>query len=183
MKRWRFKYPKLVLLALSFVLAYELFIFVETEALYPVLFSMGYLGTFIVGILFSYGFTAAPATALFLIIGQEQTWWIAALVGAAGSVLGNVLIFHFVRYSLADEIERLEKTRSLRRIEHAVPRRLKHFIIPVLAGFIMASPLPDEVALSLLMFTHHISTKELIAASWILHVIGITAIIGVGSLL
>ena len=180
---FRLKYPKLILLALTFVIAYELFVILETGAFYELISSLGYVGTFIAGILFSYGFTAAPATALFLVFGQEQVWWLAALVGASGSVIGNLLIFHVVRYSVNDEITRLEKTHSIKTIEHAVPRKLKHFIVPVLAGFIMASPLPDEVAISLFALTHRISTREFIVVSLLLHLIGIMAIIGIGAAL
>lgn len=181
--RFRIKYPKLILLALTFVIAYELFILLETDQAYAFIVNLGYPGTFIAGILLAYGFTAAPATALFLIVGHQQVWWLAALVGACGSVVGNLLIFHIVRYSVADELTRLEKTRSIKNFEHAVPRKLKHFIVPVLAGFIMASPLPDEVAISLFALTHRISTRELIVVSWILHVIGIMALIGIGNIL
>lgn len=177
---WWAKYHKLLLLAATFVVAYELFMLLNTEALYPYIISWGYAGTFIAGILFAYGFTAAPATALFLILGQQQTWWLAAVIGAIGAVIGNALIFHVVRYSVADELRKLEKTKSIRRVEKAVPRKLKHFIIPVLAGFIIASPFPDELAVSLLAFTHHISTRELVVVAFILHCIGIASIIGVG---
>ncbi len=180
---FRIKYPKLIILALTFVVAYELFMILETGKFYTLITSLGYFGTFIAGILFAYGFTAAPATALFLVFGHQQVWWLAALVGACGSVLGNLLIFHVVRYSVTDEITRLEKTRSIKRFEHAVPRKLKHFIVPVLAGFIMASPLPDEVAISLFALTHRISTREFLVVSWVLHVIGIMIIMGIGKLI
>lgn len=180
---WWAKYHKLLLLAVTFVVAYELFILLNTEALYPALLSWGYAGTFIAGILFSYGFTAAPATALLLLLSKTQVWWLTALIGAAGSVLGNAVIFHVVRYSVTDELNKLEKTKSIRRVEKAVPRKLKHFIIPVLAGFILASPFPDELAVSLLTFTHHISTRELVVASFVLHFIGIALIVGVGNIL
>lgn len=181
--RFRIKYPKLVLLALSFFIAYELFLFVNTDHVNRLIISLGYAGTFIAGVLFSYGFTAAPATALFMFFGQHQVWWVAALVGAAGSVAGNLLIFHIIRYSVADELRQLERTRSVRRFERAVPRKLKHFIVPVLAGFIMASPLPDELALSLFALARHISHHELIIVSYILHFLGISALIALGTTL
>lgn len=178
-----FKYPKLILLALTFLVAYELFVVLNTERFTNLLSSWGYAGTFIAGILFSYGFTAAPATALFILFGQQQSWWIASFIGAAGSVLGNLLVFHIIRYSVDDELKELEHTSSVRRFERAVPRKLKHFIAPVLAGFIMASPLPDEVAISLFALARHITHYELVIVSFVLHFIGIAALIGIGSVL
>ena len=179
----KLKYPKLLVLLLTFVLAYELFIFLNAARFTTLISSWGYIGTFIAGILFSYGFTAAPATALFLVLGHQQTWWIASIIGALGSVCGNLLVFNVIRYSVDDELKRLERTKSVRQFERAVPRRLKHFIVPVLAGFIMASPLPDEAAMSLFALARHISHLELILVSFVLHFLGIAALIGLGNLL
>lgn len=176
------KYPKLCILTATFVGAYLLFHFLQLDRFSSSIASLGYAGTFIAGILFSYGFTAGPATALLLIFGKEQVWWVAAVIAALGSVIGNLLIFHIVRFSVADEIERLEHAKPMLRFEHALPLTLQHHIAPVLAGFIMASPLPDEVALSLLAGIHRISARKVAALSFVLHFIGIAAIIGVGKL-
>lgn len=181
--KFRVKYPKLILLFFSFVIAYEFFLLVNTSHITRLVSSLGYAGTFIAGVLFSYGFTAAPATALLIFFGQHQVWWVAALIGAAGSTVGNLLIFHIIRYSVEDELQKLERTASVRRFERAVPRKLKHFIVPVLAGFIMASPLPDEIALSLFALARHISHHELVLVSYVLHFLGISALIALGTAL
>lgn len=179
----KLKYPKLLILLLTFVIAYELFIFLNTNRFTTLLTMGGYIGTFVAGILFSYGFTAAPATALFLVLGHQQTWWVASIIGALGSVCGNLLVFNIIRYSVDDELRRLERTKSVRQFERAVPRRLKHFIVPVLAGFIMASPLPDEAAMSLFALARHVSHVELILVSFVLHFLGIAALVGLGSII
>ena len=36
------------------------------------LLSLGYFGTFLAGVFFTYGFTAAPATVILLILSNEQ---------------------------------------------------------------------------------------------------------------
>ena len=179
----KLKYPKLLILLLTFVIAYELFIFLNANRFTTLLTMGGYIGTFVAGILFSYGFTAAPATALFLVLGHQQTWWVASIIGALGSVCGNLLVFNIIRYSVDDELRRLERTKSVRQFERAVPRRLKHFIVPVLAGFIMASPLPDEAAMSLFALARHVSHVELILVSFVLHFLGIAVLVGLGSII
>lgn len=179
----KLKYPKLLILLLTFVIAYELFIFLNANRFTTLLTMGGYISTFVAGILFSYGFTAAPATALFLVLGHQQTWWMASIIGALGSVCGNLIVFNIIRYSVDDELRRLERSKSVRQFERAVPRRLKHFIVPVLAGFIMASPLPDEAAMSLFALARHVSHVELILVSFVLHFLGIAVLVGLGSII
>jgi hypothetical protein len=44
------------------------------------LVSLGYPGTFLAGILYAYGFTSAPATAVLLILSVEQDIFLAGFI-------------------------------------------------------------------------------------------------------
>ena len=68
----KIKYPKFLLLILTFVIAYFIFKGKSLLPFHDALLSLGYIGTFLAGIFFVYGFTAAPATALLLILAKEQ---------------------------------------------------------------------------------------------------------------
>ena len=85
MKRlFRFKYPKIAVLALSVLASYLLF---ASSLLAPlrhdlllILGGQGYIGTFIAGILFAFGFTA-PISIGILASVQPENIFLAALSG------------------------------------------------------------------------------------------------------
>ena len=66
------KYQKLLLLLLTFVIAYILFSGKTYLPFYNFLKTLNYLGVFLAGVFFAYSFTAAPATAILLILAKEQ---------------------------------------------------------------------------------------------------------------
>ncbi len=175
----KWKYPKLIILISTFVLAYFIFAYLPLN-IEKSLSSFGYLGAFITGILFAYGFTAAPATAIFLILAKSQPVFITAIVGGLGSLIGNLLIFHIARSSLKDEITKFEHEKEVIKIERSIPYKIRKHLLLVLAGFILATPLPDEVAVSLFAASHKISIKLFSIISYLLHTIGILVIILIG---
>lgn len=173
------KYKKLLLLLLTFVVAY--FIFSEGRSLFihQLLLQAGYLGTLIAGGLFVYGFTAAPATAILLILSKQQNILLAGLVGGFGALIGDLLIFQFIRHSFSDEIKELSKEPIFKEIKTRVPPIVRNYLAPVLGGIIIASPLPDEIGISLLA-TSTISTRTFAILSFLLNTAGIFAILLVG---
>lgn len=176
----KIKYPKLLLLSITFVIAYLLFYGNKYVPFHNFIMSSSYIGTFIAGMLFVYGFTAAPATAIFLILAQNQNIYSASLIGGFGALVGDLFIFNFIRYSLADEIKKLSKEKITAYINHKTPDLLKKYLMPVLAGFIIASPLPDEIGVSLLAASKTISTKTFSILSYLLNTIGIFIILLIG---
>ena len=182
MKWHRLKYPKIILLIATFILAY--IIFTNNYISSPIsgfLDSKGYLGSFLAGILFSYGFTAAPAIAIFLILAKSQPPIITALLGGLGSLIGNLLIFHITKSSLNNEITQLEHEKEIVRLEKSIPYKIRKHLLLVIAGFILASPLPDEFAVSLFAASHKISLKMFCILSYVFHAVGIFIIILIGT--
>jgi hypothetical protein len=176
----KIKYPKFLLLLLTFVFAYLIFTGRDFTAFHNFIFSSGYFGTFLAGILFTYGFTAAPATAIFLILANEQDILLAGFLGGFGALIGDLIIFKFIRHSFADEIEKLSKEKVIDHINGKIPSLLKKYLIPVLAGFIIASPLPDEIGVSLMAVSKSISTKVFYILSYTLNTAGIFIILLIG---
>jgi len=177
----KIKYPKLLFLIFTFVIAYLMFTGQEFSPFHNFLFNLGYFGTFLAGIFFTYGFTAAPATAILLILAGEQNILFAGFIAGFGALIGDLIIFKFIRYSFADEIEKISQEKAINHLNNKIPTLLKKYFVPILAGFIIASPLPDEIGVSLLAASRSISTKLFSALSYILNTAGIFVILLIGS--
>lgn len=142
---------------------------------------MGYFGTFISGMLYTYGFTSAPATGVLFLAGKTQNVLIAALIGGLGAIIGDLLIFKFIRLSFEDEIERLRQSRFVEITSNGMPAWLKKYLVPFLGCIIIASPLPDELGVSMLAFST-MSTRVFIFLSYLLNTAGIAVVLYLGSI-
>ena len=179
----KIKYPKFLLLVLTFMLAYLLFYHRTYEPFHDFVASLSYIGTFISGALYVYGFTAAPATALLLILAKEQNIILASLVGGLGALIGDLIIFSAIRHAFADEIEKLFEEEIVRYIHSKMPSLIKRYLVPAAACFIIASPLPDEIGIALFAASKNISLRVFSAFSYILNTIGIFVILYIGSVI
>ena len=180
---YKSKYPKFSLLFITFMIAYLLFYSRDYGLFRDFIAGLGYSGTFVAGMLFTYGFTAAPATAIFLILAEHQNIYLASLIGGIGALIGDLFIFSFIRHSFADEIKKLSKEKVVLYINHRTPNIFKKYLLPVAAGFIIASPLPDEIGVSLLAVSKNISMKIFSVISFLLNSAGIFVILMIGSAL
>ena len=182
----KIKYPKLLLLVLTFVVAYILFYGKTYPPFNNFIISIGYLGTFITGLFFVYGFTAAPAISILLILAKEQNIFLAALIAGFGALVGDLILFKFIRYSFSfvDEIKEISHKKFYiylkGKISSKMPSLLKRYLALVFAGFLIASPLPDEIGVSLLAFSGKISTKIFSVLAYSLNTIGIFVILVIG---
>lgn len=181
----RIKYPRLLFLLLTFILAYFLFIGRDFPALNKILTSLGYFGTLLSGILFAYGFTAGFATVALLILAKNQNIILSGLIAGFGAMLGDLLIFRFIRHSFKDEIIKLSKEKIILYINNRIYKifLIKKYIILIIAGFIIASPLPDELGALLLALSYNIKTKTFVAISYILNTLGIFVILLIGKVI
>ena len=177
----KFKYPKFLILIFTFFLAYFIFKSSDFTNFRDFFFSLSYFGTFISGMMFSYGFTAAPATALLLLLAKHQNILLAGFIGGFGALIADLLIFKFIRTSFKDEIDEIEHEKIIKWIEKRVPHLIKKYIVPVIAGFIIASPLPDEIGVVLLAASTKISMRIFSLLSYILNTAGIFVILAIGN--
>jgi len=175
------KYPKFLLLFITFLIAYLLFYERTHPQFHDFVISLGYGGTFIAGALFAYGFTAAPATAILLILAKEQNILLAGFIGGFGALIGDLIIFNFIRHSFADEIKKLSREKVVKYINHKTPSLLRKYLLPVTAGLIIASPLPDEIGVSLIAASRNISMKIFSIVSYMLNTAGIFIILFIGN--
>ena len=179
----QFRYPKFLLLFITFLLAYLIFSGRNSLPFHELIISLGYPGIFFAGLLFSYGFTAAPATSILLILAEHQNIYAAAAIGGFGALISDLIIFNFVRASFADEIEKLSKEKAVVNLNYYTSGVFQKYFLPVLAGFIIASPLPDELGVALIASVKSISTRIFLIMSYVLNTAGIFVILLIGNVI
>ena len=180
----KIRYPKLVLLGLTFLVAYMLFSRWESLPFYNFISAHSYMGAFFAGLFFVYGFTAAPATVLLLYLSQQGNIWLIIVLAGAGALVGDLIVFRIIQHSMADEIERIWHWKFIWRLSqffHRAPDKWRKYLLMVFAGFIIASPLPDEIGVSLLASASDISLKRFIVVSYVLNTVGIFVILMIGA--
>lgn len=179
----RIVYPRLLLLCMSFVFAYLLYMAGLFDAMHGVLRGMGYVSIFLAGLLFSYGFTTPFAIALFVEMAWDVNPWIAAPLAGLGALIADLVIVSLMRTSLLHtEIVQLRRNIVIRKIrwllkhEH-IPERVRRAMVFCFAGLIIASPLPDEFGVALVESVADVDTKYFAVLSFVLNTLGIVAIL------
>lgn len=174
-RRWRYK--NLTMVAAGLILSLLL---AQVEAFHSFLLHLGgwgYLGAFIAGMLFVSTFTVATSALILFILAETLSPLEIGLVAGLGSVVGDLLIFHLVRDNLSVEIRDLynhfDHNHHLKKIFQS---RYFSWTLPVMGSVLIASPLPDELGMSLLGLSQ-ISTVRLVVLSYVLNSVGIFLIV------
>jgi len=178
-KLFSFKYHKLFLLLLAIILSYYLFTRPEIQNMISGLDRLSYLGIFIAGILLALGFSS-PFSIGFFITAKPENLFLAILIGGVGAVIGDMLIFKTIKFSFMDEFKELEKTEIIKTIEKAVKHNknilIRHYLLYIFGGIIIASPFPDEIGISMLAGLTTIKTSTIALMGFILHSLVISLI-------
>jgi hypothetical protein len=167
-----FKYHKLFFLVTAIAVAYYLFTLTVVKNFVFVLNQFSYFSNFIAGILFSFGFTT-PFSIGFLITSHPISIWIATIAAGVGSVIGDMIIFKTIKFSFMDEFRELERKKVIKKIEKIVQNNkhvlIRHYLLYIFAGIILATPLPDELGVSMLAGLTTIKPLKLAVISFLLH--------------
>ncbi|HTW96901.1 MAG TPA: hypothetical protein VMD74_04570, partial [Candidatus Methylomirabilis sp.] len=95
---------------------------------------MAIVGSFISGIFFVSIFTTVPATIALGEIARVNSLFVVALVGALGSVAGDMLIFRFVKNDISEDFVYLLKKTGAKRLLAIFQRRLFHWLLALLGA-------------------------------------------------
>ncbi len=167
-----FKYPKLFILIVFILLAYYIFTQPFISELVEAFNRLGNFGMFVAGILTGLGF-AAPFGFGLMIKMDSGSILIASLVVGFGATLADLAIFKIIKLSFMDEFKKLEKTRLIQDIEHIVNKNksvlVRHYLLYIFAGLVLATPLPDEVGVSMLAGLTTIKPWKLAIIGFIVH--------------
>jgi len=179
-KFFSFKYPKLFILIILTLLAYYIFTQPFISGFIEFFDNLGYFGVLIAGILTGLGFAAPFGFGLIIKINPENIL-IASLLAGLGATIADLMIFKIIKLSFMDEFKRLEKTKLLKEIEHLVKKNrfvlVRHYLLYVFAGIILATPLPDEIGVSMLAGLTTIKPLKLAIIGFILHSLAIFLIL------
>ncbi len=110
------------------------------------------ISSFIAGIFFTNVFTAAPATVVLAQLASSNSLFLVAFVGSLGALLGDFIMFRFIKDALADDIMYLLGKAGHYRFFSIFHTRLFRSLMPFIGGLIIASPLPDALGLALLLW-------------------------------
>ena len=181
MNYWQsWKYKNLTVLFFSIVVAIFLSRFEIFHTFLLTLGGLGYIGAFIAGILFVSVFTVATGAVILLVLSEELSPLTIGLVAGLGAVFGDYVIFRFVKDSLMKEIKPIYSSiggNFLSRI-FGTTLHTKYFswLLPVIGAVIIASPLSDELGISL-MGISKMKTYQFIFISFLLNAIGIFLVV------
>lgn len=180
------KYPKLILLVISLIFAYLIF---AREDIFPVhsfFLDLGYVGLILAGMLYAYGFTAAPATAILFVLSKNHNLMTAAYFATIGALISDMIIFTIIRLGVKDEIDMIKHSRSLKAIDKIEKKLFGHFkryFLAVFAGFLIASPLPTEAGVAMIASMKKMSVWKFALLAVLLHGIGIFVILYLGRII
>ena len=133
------------------------------------------IGSFLGGFFLVSAFTAAPALVAITEIAQHNSALLVSFFGAIGALIGDLLIFRFVKDSISDDIAYLLKKTGSGRFLHIFHLRIFGWLIPLIGALIVASPLPDEIGLAM-MGLSKMKTKFFAPTIFILDFLGILAV-------
>ncbi|OGK16892.1 hypothetical protein A2690_03450 [Candidatus Roizmanbacteria bacterium RIFCSPHIGHO2_01_FULL_39_12b] len=171
-----FKYKNLTLLLFSFIIALLLY---KNESFHSFLIhlgNLGYVGALIAGFLFVSTFTVATGTLILLVLAEQLSAVEIGIVAGLGAVLGDLIIFHFVQDNLIDEVKLIYLQFGGGHIVKVLHTKYFSWTLPVIGAILIASPLPDEIGISLLGLSK-MNPYEFLLLSFILNSIGIFLIV------
>lgn len=164
------------IIAVSVVIAIVL---VRTEILTRILTStkeLELLGSFIAGMFFTSIFTTAPAIVTLGEIANANSILLTAILGAAGAVVGDLIIFRFMRDRLSEHLMELVKHQGIgKRFKALIKMKYFRWFTFIAGGLIIASPFPDELGIGILGFSR-LKKSWFIPISFIFNFIGILII-------
>ncbi|MES2314561.1 MAG: hypothetical protein V4524_01305 [Patescibacteria group bacterium] len=146
------------------------------------LFGSNEVASFVAGMFFTSVFTIAPASVALGSIASHTSGHIVALWGALGAVCGDLMLFYFIRDRFSEDFMNSFGSVFIRHLASSFHVGFFKWISPILGALIIASPLPDELGITLLGFSKT-RTLALIPISFIGNILGIYLIVWFGTAL
>lgn len=178
-RRWRhWKYENTALLLLSLLV---LFYVAQTPLIDSLINTAGdysYIGAFVAGMFFVSTFTVAPAVIVLFHLADILNPIEVALLAGLGAMVGDYIIFRFMKDKVFEELRPLFLRLHQPKLEILFKSPYFAWMLPVFGAFIIASPLPDEVGVSV-MGLSKIKRWQFFALAFVLNATGILLTISV----
>lgn len=173
-KHWPYK--NTTLLVISLILFFYFLRSDEVQNLIKSIGELGYIGSFVSGIFFVSIFTVAPASAIIFETSKTLDPILVAITAGAGAVIGDYLIFRFLKDRVFGELAPLVKKNGSTFIVKLFSSPFFSWLIPIFGAFIIASPLPDELGISFIGLSK-IKNWQFLLVTFLLNATGIFLII------
>jgi hypothetical protein len=165
---------KTILIIIIAALTLESYITGSLQSFLLILGDYEYLGAFMAGFFYTYGATTPFAIAVFFVLAENLNPFALAFAGGLGSIFSEYLIYMFAR-NQAECIIRKTKIAPLFKNRYIVK------FSPLIAGLIIASPLPDEFAAAFMGIEKY-DLKKFIILTFVFNMIGILFIAGINGI-
>lgn len=176
------KHKNLSLLCLSLLVALFLSRYEPFHYFLLHLGSLGYLGAFFAGMLFVSTFTVATGAVILLVLAEQLSPLEIGIIAGAGAVVGDFTIFRFIKDNLTKEITPIYNKLGGKHLTTILHTKYFSWTLPVLGAIIIASPLPDEIGVSL-MGIAKMKTYQFLFVSFVLNAIGIFFVLSASALI
>lgn len=134
-----------------------------------------YLAIFVAGMFFTSIFTTAPAIVILASFTQNENIFLVALLGGLGAMVGDYILFLFVKDRVLEDFKYIFGVSKHKRIPNIFKTKLFHFFSPFFGALIIASPLPDELGIAILGLSNT-SNKFFLLLSFLFNAGGIFVI-------
>ena len=137
---------------------------------------LGYIGSFVAGFFFVSTFTVAPSGVVLFTLAQAYNSLMIALTAGIGAVIGDYLIFRFLKDDVFEETAPVFMKLGGSNLSRLMSTPYFAWLAPVLGALIIASPFPDEIGVGL-MGISKLKNWQFLAISFLLNSLGILLII------
>lgn len=112
-----------------------------------------FFGSFIAGILYVSAFTTTLGVLFLSDLAKTLSPIEIAIVAGVGGAFADFAIFRFVKGDLISEITPIYNKLGGRHLTRLMYHKYFRWSLPAIGAIIIASPLPDEIGISLMGFT------------------------------
>jgi hypothetical protein len=139
--------------------------------------SFPFLAAFIAGVLFASTFTIAAGGMIIINLAQTVHPLTLIIFGGLGAVSCDLIIFYFFKDKVAKEVSPIyDEFISKSHLKKIVHTRFFAWTLPVIGALIIASPLPDELGVSLMGFSQ-MKVIQFFLVSLGSHLVGMTSLV------
>lgn len=175
-KHWQLK--NTFFLLVSFLALFDLSRNGMLDTLVNQISALDYVGLLLTGMFFVSTFTIAPAIVLLSGLAAIYNPIEIALVGGVGAVIGDYIIFRFLKDRVFQELGPLFLKTVGSRVRHMFHTPFFAWLSPLLGAIIISSPLPDELGIGLLGISK-LKHWQFLILSFVLNVVGIFIVISI----
>jgi hypothetical protein len=131
-----------------------------------------FFGALISGFFFTSFLTTPLSIAAFATLAGSMDPLVMAALGAFGAVIGDLILFVFIRHTFKEDMDHLLSLPSTHKIVGIFRRRVFRWLLPLLGALVIASPLPDELGIAM-MCVSSMKIRQLIGISVLMNFLGI----------